>query len=225
MGKGARSSLHPARPSSPVLWGPSRWAWSLGGFYKSQLTAARPRRGFVVPWAPRARAQPLCAPASLHPAPALRCCPRRSVSPAHEILCLWIYLRAPRLGVKGAGRQRSRGGWGLRVPGSRLHSHKGPSRHGPATWRQVRCLLGGGMWAETPPPPSIPSAFRESLRMANGVGLNKPTETGEEPPPSRLLLPRHPPPPLLGARLVRLVAPPERGGAVATSGNSWVLAA
>lgn len=44
------------------------------------------------------------------------------------------------------------GASGLRIPGSSFPAHKGPSRHGPATWRQVRCLLGGGTWAETPLP-------------------------------------------------------------------------
>lgn len=122
-------------------------------------------------------------------------------------------------------REAAQPGW-LGTPGSRQPP---PFAQRPLSPRAGNLETGQvSSWGRDvgrDPPPSIPSAFRESLRMANGVGLNKPTETGEEPPPSRLLLPRHPPPPLLGARLVRLVAPPERGGAVATSGNSWVLAA
>lgn len=113
-------------------------------------------------------------------------CPRRSFSPAHKILCLWIYLRAPRLGVKDAGRRRSRGGSGLRVPGSCLHVRtKAPLATGRQLGDRSGVFLGAGR-GPRPPPPSLPSAFRESLRMANGVGLNKPTETGEEPPPSQL---------------------------------------
>lgn len=71
-----------------------------------------------------------------------------------------------------------------------------------ATGRQLGDRSGVFLEAgRGPRPPSPFSSFRESLRTANGVGLNKPTETGEEPPPSRLPRPRHPPPPLPGRDL------------------------
>lgn len=54
-----------------------------------------------------------------------------------------------------------------------------------ATGRQLGDRSGVFLEAgRGPRPPSPFSSFRESLRTANGVGLNKPTETGEEPPPS-----------------------------------------
>lgn len=88
-------------------------------------------------------------------------------------------------------------GW-LRAPGSRQPPPCAQRPLSPWAGRQLGdrsgVFLGAGR-GPRPPPPSLPAAFRESLRMANGVGLNKPTETGDEPPPSRLLLSRHPPPP------------------------------
>lgn len=69
------------------------------------------------------------------------------------------------LGVKGAGRcSRVAQGSGFQAASSMRT--KAPLTMGrPATWRQVRCLLGGGTWAETPSPFSPCSLPR---KPANG---------------------------------------------------------